>query len=83
MISLAGLPVSVRIVGQNCLKWSNEILRFESNYKGQVTGKHYSGVHWDIVESTMLADGSATLTIRYLHITNNKGETITGIGIGT
>lgn len=61
---------------------SNEIVRFESNDKGQVTGKHYSGVHWDTVESTMLADGSATLTIRYLHMTN-KGESITGIGTGT
>lgn len=57
-------------------------MRFESNDKGQVTGKHYSGVHWDTVESTMLGDGSATLTIRYLHITKN-GESITGIGTGT
>lgn len=48
-------------------------MRFESNDKGQVTGKHYSDVHWDTVESTMLADGSASLTIRYLHMTN-KGE---------
>jgi hypothetical protein len=61
---------------------SNEIVRFESNDKGQVAGKHYSGVHWDTVESTMLADGSATLTIRYLHMTN-KGESITGTGTGT
>lgn len=68
---------STRIVDIN-----NDIVRFESNDKGQVTGKHYSGTHWDTVESTMLADGSATLTIRYLHITN-KGETITGIGTGT
>jgi hypothetical protein len=30
----------------------------------------------------MLADGSATLTIRYLHITKN-GESVTGIGTGT
>lgn len=61
---------------------SNEIVRFESNDKGQVTGKHYSGVHWDTVESTLLADGSATLTIRYFHMTN-KGESITGTGTGT
>ena len=47
--------------------------RFESNDKGQVIGKHYSRVHWDTVESTTLPDGNATLTIRYLHITN-KGE---------
>jgi hypothetical protein len=38
---------------------SNVIVGLESNDKGQVTGKHYSGLHWDIVESTMLADGSA------------------------
>jgi hypothetical protein len=61
---------------------SNQIVRFESNDKGQVTGTHYSGVHWDTVESTMLADGSASLTIRYLHMTN-KGESITGTGTGT
>ena len=61
---------------------SNVIVRFESNDKGQVSGKHYSGVHWDTVEATMLADASATLTIRYLHMTN-KGEYITGIGTGT
>jgi len=61
---------------------SNEIVRLESNDKGQVTGKHYSGVHWDTVEATMLADGSATLTIRYLHMTKN-GEAVTGVGTGT
>lgn len=61
---------------------NNEIVRLESNDKGQVTGKHYSGVHWDTVEATMLAGGSATLTIRYLHMTKNS-ESITGIGTGT
>jgi hypothetical protein len=61
---------------------TNEIVRLESSDKGQVTGKHYSGVHWDTVEATTLADGSATLTIRYLHMTKN-GESITGIGTGT
>lgn len=61
---------------------NNEMVRFESNDKGQVIGKHYSGVHWDTVESTTSADGGATLTIKYLHMTN-KGESITGIGTGT
>lgn len=61
---------------------ANETLRIESNDKGQVSGKHYSGVHWDTVEGTMLADGSASLTIRYLHMTN-KGESIVGTGTGT
>ena len=61
---------------------SNDIVRFESNNKVQVNRKHYSRVHWDTVESTMLSDGNATLTIRYLHMTN-KGESITGIGAHT
>ncbi|HZA69101.1 MAG TPA: hypothetical protein VE548_05320 [Nitrososphaeraceae archaeon] len=61
---------------------NNEIVRFEANGKGQVNGKYYSGVHRDTVETTMLADGSATLTIRYLHITK-QGEYIAGIGTGT
>ncbi|MGH9977917.1 MAG: hypothetical protein ACRD8Z_19090 [Nitrososphaeraceae archaeon] len=60
----------------------NQIVRFASHDNGQATGKHYSGVHCDTVESTMLVDGSASLTIRYLHITN-KGESITGTGTGT
>jgi hypothetical protein len=61
---------------------TNETLRLESNDKGQVRGKHYSGIHWDTVEATMLADGSASLTIRYLHMTN-KGESIVGTGTRT
>ncbi|MDQ3975560.1 MAG: hypothetical protein M3264_03445 [Thermoproteota archaeon] len=61
---------------------TNETLRLESNDKGQVRGKYYSGVHWDTVEATMLADGSASLTIRYLHMTN-KGESFVGTGTGT
>ena len=61
---------------------NNEIVRLESNAKGQVTGKHYSGVHWDMVEATILADRSATLTSRYLHMTKNS-ESITGIETGT
>jgi hypothetical protein len=60
---------------------NNDIVRLESNDKGQVAGKYYSGVHWDTVEATMLVDGSATITIRYLHITNN-GESVTGTGTG-
>ena len=61
---------------------TNETLRIESNDKGQVRGKHYSGVHWDTVEATMLAEGGASLTIRYLHMTN-KGESVMGTGTGT
>jgi hypothetical protein len=61
---------------------TNETLRIETNDKGQVRGKQYSGFHWDTVEATMLADGTATFTIRYLHMTN-KGESIVGTGTGT
>jgi hypothetical protein len=68
---------SVRIIDIN-----NDIARLELNGRGQVTGKYYSGVHWDTVESTMFTDGNAKLTIRYLHMTKN-GESITGIGTGT
>ncbi|MDQ4101476.1 MAG: hypothetical protein M3115_04740 [Thermoproteota archaeon] len=64
------------------IDFANETLRLESNDKGQVRGKHYSGIHWDTVEATMLADGSGSLTIRYLHMTN-KGESIVGTGTGT
>lgn len=76
-ITIKAKATTTRIIDIN-----NEIVRLESNDKGQVSGKHYSGVHWDTVEATMLADASATLTIRYLHMTN-KGESITGIGTGT
>jgi hypothetical protein len=68
---------STRIIDIN-----NDIVRLESSDKGQVSGKHYSGINWDTVEATMLGDGSATLTIRYLHMTKN-GDSITGIGTGT
>jgi hypothetical protein len=50
---------STRIVDIN-----NEIVRLETNGKGQVSGKYYSAVHWDMVETTMLADESATLTMK-------------------
>ncbi len=61
---------------------TNNSVRIESNDKGQVTGKYYSGAHWDTVEATMLADGTATMTIKFMHMTN-KGESIIGSGTGT
>jgi hypothetical protein len=76
-VNIKAKATSTRIIDIN-----NDVVRFESNDKGQVTGKYYSGVHWDTVEATMLSDGSATLTIRYMHMTKN-GESITGIGTGT
>jgi hypothetical protein len=76
-VNIKAKATTTRIIDIN-----NDVVRLESNDKGQVTGKHYSGVHWDTVEATMLSDGSATLTIRYMHMTKN-GESITGIGTGT
>jgi hypothetical protein len=61
---------------------TNETVRMASNDKGQVTGRHYSGALWDTVEGTVLADGTASLTIRYLHMTN-KGESVMKTGTGT
>ena len=60
---------------------TNNSVRIESNDKGQVTGKFYSGAHWDTVEATMLADGTATMTIKFMHLTN-KGESVIGSGTG-
>jgi len=60
---------------------TNNSVRIESNDKGQVTGKFYSGAHWDTVEATMLADGTATMTIKFMHMTN-KGESVIGSGTG-
>jgi uncharacterized protein with beta-barrel porin domain len=74
--------IKAKATSTHIIDVNNEIVRLESNNKGQVTGKYYSGVHWDTVAATMLAGGSATLTIRYLHMTKN-GESITGIGTGT
>lgn len=60
---------------------TNNSVRIESNDKGQVTGKFYSGEHWDTVDATMLPDGTATMTIKFMHMTN-KGESVIGSGTG-
>lgn len=75
------LVIKAKLQSMRIIDINNDIVRLELNEKGQVTGKYYSGVHWDTVEATMSADGNATLTIRYLHITKN-GESVTGIGTG-
>jgi hypothetical protein len=74
--------IKVKATPTRIVDINNEIVRLESSDKGQVSGKHYSGIHWDTVEGTMLADGSATMTIRYLHMTN-KSESITVVGTGS
>ena len=76
------MVIKAKATSTKIIDITNETVRLESNDKGQVTGRHYSGVHWDTVEGTMLADGTGSLTIRYLHITN-KGESVMGTGTGT
>src|SRR5918996_4281942 len=76
------IVIKAKATSTKIIDITNETLRLESNDKGQVRGKHYSGIHWDTVEGTMLADGTESLTIRYLHVTN-KGESIVGAGTGT
>jgi hypothetical protein len=75
------LVIKAKLQSMRIIDINNDIVRLELNEKGQVTGKYYSGIHWDTVEATMLADGNATLTIRYLHMTKN-GESVTGVGTG-
>ena len=76
------MVIKAKATTTKILDITNETVRLESNDKGRVTGRHYSGVHWDTVEGTILADGTGSLTIRYLHITN-KGESVMGTGTGT
>lgn len=63
------------------LEISETAVRIEGSEKGTVSGKYYSGHHWDTVEATIVTGGTATLLIRYMHSTN-KGESIIGTGTG-
>ncbi len=54
-------------------------IRMESASKGQTRGKYYSGTHWDTVEATMQPDGTAQLSVKYIHMTT-KGDTVVGTG---
>ena len=76
------IVIKAKAITTKIIDITNETLRLESNDKGQVRGKHYSGIHWDTVEAPMLAYGTASLAIRYLYMTN-KGESIVGTGTGT
>lgn len=75
------LIIKARATTTKIVDITNNSVRIESNDKGQVTGKFYSGAHWDTVEATMLADGTATMTIKFMHLTN-KGESVIGSGTG-
>jgi hypothetical protein len=57
-------------------------IRMESTSKGAARGRLYNGIHWDTVEATMQPDGTAQFNVKYIQITN-KGEMVTGTGIGT
>ena len=63
------------------LEVSETSVRIEGTEKGTVTGKYYSGYHWDTVEGTMQPDGTTALVVRYMHVTN-KGDSIVGTGTG-
>ena len=75
------LIIKARATTTKIVDITNNSVRIESNDKGQVTGKFYSGAHWDTVDATMLADGTATMTIKFMHMTN-KGESVIGSGTG-
>jgi hypothetical protein len=62
------IVIKAKAITTKIIDITNETLRLESNDKGQVRGKHYSGIHLDTVEATILADGIESLTIRYLCI---------------
>jgi hypothetical protein len=68
--------------GSRILEIGQAGVRFESSSKGPVRGKLYSGTHWDTVESTMQADGTAQFNVKYIQMTN-KGEMVMGTGVGT
>lgn len=54
-------------------------VRMETASRGKANGKYYSGTHWDTVEATMQPDGTAQLSVKYIHMTN-KGEMVVGTG---
>jgi hypothetical protein len=64
------------------LEVSETSFKMEGSEKGTVTGKYYSGHHWDTVEGTMRPDGNVALIVKYMHVTN-KGDSIVGAGTGT
>jgi hypothetical protein len=57
-------------------------VRMEGSNKGAVAGKYYNARHMDTVESTMQLDGTAQMTVRYMHVTN-RGDVVVGTGSAT
>ena len=46
--------IKAKVTPTRIVDINNEIVRLESSGKGQVSGKDYSGIHWDMVEGTIL-----------------------------
>ena len=61
---------------------SRDSVEIESHSKGTVTGRLYSGIHWDTTEGTMMPGGKTKMKVKFLHITKT-GEMIIGQGVGT
>ncbi len=76
------LVIRAKATATRITEISNTSVRIESSEKGKVGGRYYSGTHWDTVEAAIVSNGSAMLTIRFMHVTNT-GETIVGTGTGT
>lgn len=76
-----GMVIKAKTSSTRILEISETSVRIESSEKGTVTGKYYSGYHWDTVEATMQPDGTTALVVRYMHSTS-KGESIVGSGTG-
>ncbi|MGI0036961.1 MAG: hypothetical protein ACRD99_01225 [Nitrososphaera sp.] len=76
-----GLVIRAKSTTTRILEISEMSVRIEGSEKGTVTGKYYSGYHWDTVEATIQPNGTAALVIRYMHMTN-KGDSVVGTGTG-
>jgi hypothetical protein len=75
------LTIRARNVTLEIVEASKEKIKVKSNCAGQVDGSLYSGSYNDTVEAIMNSDGTLTLTIRYLHLTQS-GELVWGAGAG-
>lgn len=79
--SKSDLVIRAKTTATRILEISETAVRIEGSEKGTVTGKYYSGYHWDTVEATIQADGTTSLVIRYMHMTK-KGDSVVGTGTG-
>jgi hypothetical protein len=75
------LTVRSRNITLEIVEASEDKIKIKSNCAGQVNGSLYSGSYNDTVEGTINPDGTFSITIRYLHLTQ-KGEPVWGAGAG-